>query len=385
MLFRACERPCRGLLFVVGWPLLVLGACTQDESSVPFTRSDSAVGPSETVAGKLDAATVTTLDATVTTLDASLPSLLDASTVVAREAGAALDDDTLLTLAAQLISLCPLAAPNDASAHERCADGLTRFDAFRDLIADPILWGGQPAGLALGQVPEQATLTNLNPRVWRRLYLSTLMFESPARVEDAGRYRALRVPARFRNGLDAGDYPYPFWHAEKKWTSYEQATSIVFLFEGRRLVSAVRSEQTDPSRPHSARTWDGTWTWSDGQEPHVTLFRSLFSPTNPFVSALDESYRTLAVGLREQTCTACHSPNNTAMAKPLDILNYPNQSLSGRHRIVTMLATNQMPPDVGIADAALRAALLERARAFAELGDRALAFEGEPTASTAGP
>ena len=162
MLFKACDRRSHGLLFVVGLPLLVLGACTQDDSFLPFTGSDNAVSSAQTAAGKLDAATVSTLDA-------SLPSLLDASTVVVREAGAALDDDTLLTLAAQLISLCPLAAPSDAAARERCADGLTGFDAFRDLIADPILWGGQPAGLALGQVPEQASLTNLNPRVWRRL------------------------------------------------------------------------------------------------------------------------------------------------------------------------------------------------------------------------
>jgi hypothetical protein len=226
--------------------VLLLAACTQDDASIPLARWDSAVSAPDSPIGKVDAATVDKADAAiVSTLDASLSSLLDAFAAVPREAGAgaAVDDDTLLTLAAQLISICPSVAPNDAPARERCADGLTKFDAFRDVIAEPLLWGAQPAGLALAEVPEQATLTNLNPRVWRRLYLSTLMFESPARVEDAGKYRALRVPVRFRNGLDAGDYPYPFWHAEKKWASYEQATSIVFLFEGKRLVAAVRSAQ----------------------------------------------------------------------------------------------------------------------------------------------
>ena len=43
-----------------------------------------------------------------------------------------------------------------------------------------------------------------------------------------------------------------------------------------------------------------------------------------------------------------------------------------------MIEQNQMPPGGGIRDEGARAALLERARAFATLGDRALAFEGEP-------
>lgn len=378
-----CLEPRHGQRFVA--LVLLLGACTQDESPVALTRSDSAVSAVDSPTGKVDAAIVSTLDSSIASIDSSAPAFLDAAPAVVREAGAGLDDDKLLTLAAQLISLCPSAAPNDAAARALCADGLTGLDALRDVTSERLLWGAQPAGLALAQVPEQASLTHLNPRVWRRLYLSTLMFESPARVEEAGRYRALRVPVRFRNGLDAGDYPYPFWHAEKKWASYEQATSIVFLFEGRQLVAAVRSEQTDPSRPHSVRTWDGAWTWNEGQEPHVTLFRSLFSPANPYVTALDESYRALAVGLREQTCTACHSPNNAGMAKPLDILNYPNQSLSGRHGIVSMLDSNQMPPQVGIADTTLRASLLAQAKTFAALGDQALAFEGEPSANAVRP
>jgi hypothetical protein len=42
-----------------------------------------------------------------------------------------------------------------------------------------------------------------------------------------------------------------------------------------------------------------------------------------------------------------------------------------------MLEQNRMPPDVGIGDEQARLALLERAREFASLGDRALEFEGE--------
>jgi hypothetical protein len=304
--------------------------------------------------------------------DATAPTTSDEPTV---------SDDTLEQLAADLISVCPTAAPDDAEARERCRSALADHSLLRDLSADPLLWGAQPAGLATELVPEQASLTRFNPRVWRTIYLSTLMFEGPAVLESAGRYRVLRLPSRFRNGLDSGDYPYPFWHAPNKWLSYERSTQLIFLFEGERLVAAFRSEQLDTARAHVERSWDGAWTWEDGKEPHITLFRALFSQDNPFVTQLDASYRELAEGLREQTCTTCHSPNNLGNQKPLDLLNYPNQGLSGRHRIVRILEENKMPPDVGIADEGARLALLARAQEFAELGDKALAFEGEPVNS----
>ena len=292
-------------------------------------------------------------------------------------------DQTLRALGAQLIAACPVAEANDAVARERCADALTALPLLREVVADPVLWGGQPAGLALERVPEEAHLTFFNPRVWRRIYLSTLMFEEPTSIERAGRYDVLRVPVRFRNALDAGDYPYPFWHAEKKWASYEQATHLVFLFEDGRLIASVRSEQLDRARPHQPRQWDGAWTWEAGGEPRATLYRALFSPDNPFVVPLEERYRELSEGLREHTCTGCHSPDNPVMMKHLDLLNYPNQSLSGRHRIVTMIEQNQMPPGVGIPDEVKRTLLLERARAFASVGDQALSFEGEASISAA--
>jgi len=297
----------------------------------------------------------------------------------AQALGPEISDDDLHALAEQLGNACPAAAPDDASARERCADALSDLAALRDVAADPILWGAQPADLPLERVPRDATLTAFSPRVWRRLYLSTFTFEGPAQIEQAGDYRVLRLSIRFRNQLDAGDYPYPFWHSDKKWLSYEQSTSLLFFFEGRTLVASARSEQVDPSRDHDARSWDGAWTWNDGQEPHVTLFSALFSADNPFTAELDASYRALAVGLREQSCLSCHAPNNPANMKPLELLNYPNQGLSGRHGIVAMLEQNRMPPTVGIADDTMRLSLLDRAREFARLGDLALDFEGETT------
>lgn len=354
----------RGL---AGAALSLVIACSDDDGE---RRQGTTTDPAGVTDGGIDAS-----------LDAGNGQPVDAAVsdaAVRPDAGAALDDAAILALGAQLLEACPLAATNDPAARERCADALIEVPVLRSNVAEPLLWGGQPAGLPLERVPEQANLTSFSSFVWRRIYLSTLMFEGAGVLEQAGRYRALRVPVRFRNALDAGDYPYPFWHAEKKWASYEQATHLVFLFDDSKLVACVRSVETDASRPHTARTWDGVWTWDEGREPESALYRALFSDDNPFVASLDQSYRTLSDGLRVHTCFGCHSPDNPSMIRHLDILNYPNQSLSGRHRIVSMIEQNQMPPGGGIRDDAARAALLDKARAFATLGDRALAFEGEP-------
>ncbi len=71
-----------------------------------------------------------------------------------------------------------------------------------------------------------------------------------------------------------------------------------------------------------------------------------------------------------------------SFANPLAMLSYPNQALSARHEIVSELEKNAMPPatgesEAGIADDTYRENLRSLAAAFAEVGDLALAFEGE--------
>jgi hypothetical protein len=82
-------------------------------------------------------------------------------------------------------------------------------------------------------------------------------------------------------------------------------------------------------------------------------------------------------------CESCHNPSNPSKINPLEFFNYPNQALTGRHDIIEQLAKNRMPPAPG-ADAApgiengeYRKELLELARTFADVGDRALAFEAD--------
>jgi hypothetical protein len=282
-----------------------------------------------------------------------------------------------LGIARAIIAACPVGAPNDAQARTDCANKLTDLTELRDHLADPLLWGGQPKDMKLEEVPDIASLTEFNPRVWRRMYLSTFMFEGEPTAEVAGPYVVVHIPIQFRNMMDAGEYPYPFWHSEKKWKSYEFSTNLLLFFKDGMIVAAARSEVQDTTRSHVDHMWDGNWTWSDGAEPHVSLYRSLFSPMNPHIERLEAAYRDFANVLRPQTCMNCHSPNNAGMAVHLELLNYPNQALSGRHNLVGVLEQNVMPPGAGVADEVIRLDLIRRATDFAKIGDDALAFEGE--------
>jgi hypothetical protein len=292
------------------------------------------------------------------------------------------DDTAKLQLAAAIAEACPIAAPNDATARDQCADALGEMELLKEAFTDPMLWGGQPADKPLDRAIEDGHLTSFNPRAWRRMYLSTFMFTGESYVEEAGKYRVVHMPVQFRNLLDSGEYPYPFWHSEKKWRAYETALEVLIFFEGDKAVGALRSSAGDPNRAHEARTWDGAWTWQTdhGVQPRVTLYQNIFSTMNPHVARLETAYRALEDGMRSQNCMSCHDPSNSAMAKQLELLNYPNQALGSRHFVVQQLEANAMPPGVGVADQVVRLDLIRLARDFATAGDDALAFEGEPAA-----
>jgi hypothetical protein len=211
------------------------------------------------------------------------------------------------------------------------------------------------------------------------MYLSLFMFTSGYRIERMGNLTLLHLPCRFRNALDIGAYPYPFWHSQQKWNNYQRAIRVTLVLERGKIIVGYRSDIEDPRRPYVARAWDGRWHWTDpaGREmPYVALYSYLFSVANPHVSRLDAAYRALETEVRQHNCFVCHSPSNPVQMNPLRLLIYPNQALTVRHDIVRRLEQNTMPPG-GIDDGTQRQKLLELARAFAEVGDQALDFEGE--------
>jgi hypothetical protein len=276
-----------------------------------------------------------------------------------------------------IIAACPVADPGDSQAHALCSENLAKLTLLRDYMGEVILWGGQKEANNF-KLKENHT-TAFDPLVWRRTYLSTFMFSGEPKVEQQDGLTIIHLPIQFRNKLDIGAFPYPFWHSSKKWTSYQQATELLMVMKEGKIKGAMRSAEKDPQRPFVKHKWNGYWAWQvvkGEQEPRVTLYQNLFSKENPHVKNLDVAYRNFEVKMREHSCFICHDPSNANDMNPLLILNYPNQALTLRHRTVQEIEANTMPPN-GIGNAQKRQELLALAKAFAAAGDKALAYEGE--------
>jgi hypothetical protein len=287
-------------------------------------------------------------------------------------------------VAAALVQACPMAAPNDEGARALCAARLSDDKFLARVMKEPFLWGGQTPGTSYHL--EESNMNRFNVFVWRRMYLSLLMFPGDVSVETtADGLTVAHVAMQFRNDLEIGSYPYPFWHSKKKWDSYQLAREIILVFQGGKWLGAMRSVDQDPARPYVPHIWSGQWRWETGgdQMPYVSLYKYLLSPLNPAASRLDTAYRALSEQLRNQSCMMCHSPDNYAANKQLEFFNYPNQALYARNDLITQIEQNLMPPTntlglpVGIQDDDERQELLALAREFKNAGDAALAYEGE--------
>jgi hypothetical protein len=295
------------------------------------------------------------------------------------------DEDLAIQIGAALSAACPLGAPGDEAARLDCGDKLARLDVLRDNMAEPFLWGAQGAGKPLDLY--ENNLTRFNPLVWRKMYASLFMFGSDFRVEVNGAQTLLHMPYAFRGALDAGSYPYPFWHSKGKWDSYQLATEVVLVLENGHLLGGMRGEAQDPARPYVAHTFDGQWSWTTPEgipQPTAMLYSNLFSPSNTMIPVLDQAFRQLETRARTQNCAGCHSPDNSQKVSQLVLLNYPNQAIYARNEIVAELEANTMPMNVGtpsgIPNATEREALLTLARAFQAAAEQALRLEGERVA-----
>lgn len=297
-------------------------------------------------------------------------------------------------LARQIIAASPLADPSDVAARDAAAEKLGRCSDLFKAARGRILWGGfhpeqgyDPANYRLIETSRDDLfqLTQFDPEVWARLYLSTFMFPGEFEVRSEGRFTVLELKARFRSSLGDGEYPYPFWHSPNKWTAYVNVESVLLVFEPGRLVAAMRKSPDPLSLNLIKKPWDGKWVWKDAQgveQPRVTLFKYQFSADNPHVPALEQAYRDLANQFRANECMMCHEPDNRGRINDLLLLNYPNQSLIARRTLVAVLEDNQMPPgnslageETGIHDEAARKLLLDLARAFEATADEAFAYE----------
>lgn len=298
-------------------------------------------------------------------------------------------ETTVRQLAQELSAACPLADPADQTALEACRRALFTGSLLRRSLDNILLWGRLEPGESL----KNTTLTQFAPEAWTGLYAPMFMFDGTWRLdydESEQLYRA-RLGVLFRNALDPGQYPYPFWHDAKKWNDYQAANIMVLWIapqSGRIVVGQfIRNSQGSPGLQSVARPpFDGQWMWTDANgidQPAPTLFRGLFSENNPYIGKLEPAYRELANAMRSGHCNDCHVPNNPSRMKRLVLLQTPAHAASEIKRLMKSVRDFEMPVDDSLLyheiDLDTRAALLDYGGVFEDLLDAARAWEAEHT------
>jgi len=299
-------------------------------------------------------------------------------------------------IAADLAERCPISDPADQNAFNACRNSLHGASKIRASLADFTLWGRQHSE------PEKplrdTNLTQFGPDVLTGMYLPLFMYRGNSSTSFNERENLYRVElgVRMRNRLAPGQFPYPFWHEEAKWATYENANAIILWVDPKKMnVRTVQFTPRGTLEPASDNThvaqaaFDGKWMWTDAdgkQQPKVTLFDGLFRAENPHIQKLDASYRELALTLREGQCMSCHVPNNPNKMKKLVLLQTPAHAAAEIKRVMETVRKGSMPLEetTGLPDplkGARKDELLKRAKAFEKIIDEAKAWE----AATAKP
>jgi hypothetical protein len=291
-------------------------------------------------------------------------------------------------VAADMARLCPVADPADQQAFDACRKGLYLDSLFRRSLIDFVPWGRQkdPA-LSL----KESKLTQFAPDVLTGMYVPLFMFNgkySVVPVEREGLYQ-IRLQTAFRNRLQPGQFPYPFWHEAEKWSMYERANEIILWWDPK--IERVRFAQftvlggNPPVQASSHVTqpaFDGKWMWTDAQgrtQPTVTVFDGLLRPENPFIGKVEVAYKDLALRLREGQCFECHVPNNPDGMKRLVLLQTPMHAAAEIKRVMKSVREDRMPHDEFGREKPLtptvKAALLDQGAAFERVLDLARQWE----------
>jgi hypothetical protein len=300
------------------------------------------------------------------------------------------------TLAGEMARLCPAADPGDKAAFDACRRALYQDSDFKRSLADYVLWGRQrDPKVAL----KETKLTQFGPDVLAGMYVPLFMFNGQytvVPVEREGLYQ-IRLRTAFRNRLQPGQFPYPFWHEAEKWGMYEKANDIILWWDPK--VDRIRYAQftqfgDNPPIVASSHVqqagFDGKWMWTDAQgrsQPAVTVFDGLLRADNPYIGKLDIAYKALALRLRESQCFQCHVPNNPDGMKKLVLLQTPMHAAAEIKRLMKAVREDRMPRDeFGIEqplDPKMKTALLNEGAAFEKLLDQARLWEAAGAAAAA--
>lgn len=264
--------------------------------------------------------------------------------------------DRMSAIVSELARHCPVAQVADQKAFDTCRQALFADSLFRRSLAAFVLWGRAPQGNISANLADYRS-TQFGPDVFAGVYAPMWMFTGKFDLQyiaSEKKYRAI-VEAGFRNELNTGDYPYPFWHDAKKWTDYENANAIIFWLTPDTLqlsqLTFIQRQDKPAVAPSTRRhmpTFDGKWMWVDDkgrEQPAPTLFAGLYSSANPHLQQLDISYRKLALNSRDANCMACHVPNNPDKMKKLVLLQTPIHAAAEIDRLVKSIKEDRMPID----------------------------------------
>ncbi len=283
---------------------------------------------------------------------ALLPQALHATTVdeAARAKAVA------AAMVAEFAKHCPVKPVGDRPAAEQCRLGLFNNPVMKSSLKNFVLWGRAP-GHNIDANLKDYRATQFGHEVFTGSYLPMWMVPGDFDFEYIAReklYRAL-VPAGFRNELDLGSYPYPFWHDSKKWTDYEDANTLMLWIDPKLMKVAQLTFIKRASKPVVAQsqrrhvpTFDGKWMWVDSKgvsQPAPMLFQGLYHKKNPHLAKLDETYRKFALTMRDAECLACHVPNNPDHMRRLVLLQTPLHAASEIERVIKDVQHDRMPLD----------------------------------------
>lgn len=280
-------------------------------------------------------------------------------------------------IATELAANCPLAPAGDTTSYEACRKALFGDSALRAALPTVLLWGRQNKNP--DATLRQTNLTQFVPDVWTSLYAPLFMFNGRHTVEWVAHEKRflIRLEAAFRNRMPPGQFPYPFWHEEEKWATYEKANGFMLWVDP--ATAKVQVAQFTSRAPNAmlhtpqpvTHTFNGNWMWTDERgrtQPAVTLFDGLYRPENPYLRTMDKQYRDLAAQMRESQCTSCHVPNNPDKMSRLVLLSTPAHAAGEIERLIKSVKEDRMPMDDFRISYALspenKKWLLERAEAF---------------------
>jgi hypothetical protein len=256
-------------------------------------------------------------------------------------------------IAQELAQFCPAADPGDQKAFDKCRNSLFNQSQFRSSLPDFVLWGRQRN---VNTTLKDSKLTQFAPDVFSGLYASLFMFNGKHTVEFVPRENLylIRFQTGFRNRLEPGQFPYPFWHEDDKWATYENAKEFMLWWDPKAdKVKVAQFTALGTGTPivkldQVKHAFDGKWLWTDKAgltQPMVTVFDGLYRADNPHIKQLDIAYKSLALKLRDGQCFECHVPNNPDGMKKLVLLQTPAHAAAEIKRVLKSVREDTMPKD----------------------------------------